>query len=139
MKRKLCLLILPIITLVLEALPFGAVCNFANPDGTPFRETFSYFSLVPFGYANFFPLITGVLTALIFCILIVYLIFKKRCVLIFAEFITWICFGFSLCPLLFGLNFFSVTGLFISITILFEALFLHMTTLKKEHKKCTTL
>ena len=36
--------------------------NFGQPDGEPFRETFSYFSLTPFGYANFWPLITAVLS-----------------------------------------------------------------------------
>lgn len=132
MKNKsFTLLILPLITLILEALPFGAVCNFANPEGAPFRETFSYFSLVPFGYANFFPLITAVLTLFIIGILIVYLIAKKRSTLVFAEFITWICFAVSLCPLWFGFSFFSVTGLFISITLLFEALFLQRFTAKK--------
>lgn len=45
--------------LVLELLPWGAVLVFGRPaeDGTigRFRETFSYFSLTPAGYANFFP------------------------------------------------------------------------------------
>ena len=53
----------------LELTPWGAVLNFARPaeDGTigTFRETFSYFSLTPFGYANFFPLMTGTLTAVL--------------------------------------------------------------------------
>ena len=53
----------------LELTPYGAVLNFGRPaeDGTIgyFRETFSYFSLTPFGYANFFPLMTGTLTAVL--------------------------------------------------------------------------
>ena len=44
--------ILPVITIVLEILPYGAVCNFANPEGEVLRETFSNFDLTPFGYAN---------------------------------------------------------------------------------------
>ena len=55
--------------LVLELLPYGAVLNFGRiaEDGTigTFRETYSYFSLMPFGYANFFPLLTGVLTVVL--------------------------------------------------------------------------
>lgn len=42
--------------IVLEILPFGAVCNFAKaPEagGGVYRKTFSYFDLTPFGYANF--------------------------------------------------------------------------------------
>ena len=53
----------------LELTPWGAVLNFGRiaEDGTigSFRETYSYFSLMPFGYANFFPLLTGVLTAVL--------------------------------------------------------------------------
>ena len=53
----------------LELTPYGAVLNFGRPaeDGTigTFRETFSYFSLIPFGYANFFPLMTGALTVVL--------------------------------------------------------------------------
>jgi transcriptional regulator with XRE-family HTH domain len=53
-------------TLLLELLPWGAVLVFARPasDGSigRFRETYSYFSLMPVGYGNFFPLLTGLLT-----------------------------------------------------------------------------
>ena len=53
----------------LELTPYGAVLNFGRlaADGTigTFRETYSYFSLMPFGYANFFPLLTGVLTVVL--------------------------------------------------------------------------
>ena len=55
MKKRLLYLILPLVTVILELLPYGAVCNFMNPEGDPWRETFSYFSLTPFGYANFAP------------------------------------------------------------------------------------
>lgn len=62
--------------LLLEVSPYGAVLNFANPDGEPFRRYFSYFSLTPFGYANFAPLITGVLTAAA-CLLLILRLAKK--------------------------------------------------------------
>lgn len=48
--------------LVLELLPWGAVLIFAPGPTERIRATFSYFSLTPFGYANFFPLLTAVLT-----------------------------------------------------------------------------
>lgn len=60
-KRAYTLLILPVVAIVLEALPYGAVLNFADESQT-YRETFSYFSLTPYGYANFGPLIAAVLT-----------------------------------------------------------------------------
>ena len=39
MKKRLTYLILPVVTLILEILPYGAVCQFANPEGAPWRET----------------------------------------------------------------------------------------------------
>ena len=62
MRKRMVYCILPVAALVLELLPWGAVCNFANPNGAPWRRTFSYFSLIPFGYANVGPFLTGVLT-----------------------------------------------------------------------------
>ena len=59
MKKRLPLLLLPALTLVLEALPYGAVLQFARPAAAPLRELYSYFDLTPFGYANFAPLFTA--------------------------------------------------------------------------------
>ena len=55
--KKVCLAVLPALTIVLELLPLGAVCIFATSPTERVKETFSYFSLTPFGYANFAPLI----------------------------------------------------------------------------------
>ena len=66
-KTRFLPLICPTAALILEALPWGAVLNFARPEGEPTRQTYSYFSLMPFGYANFWPLITAVLT----CVLLI--------------------------------------------------------------------
>lgn len=59
--------ICPAAAVILELLPFGAVLRFGQPDGEPIRQTFSYFSLLPFGYANFWPLITAALS----CVLLI--------------------------------------------------------------------
>ena len=64
--KKVCLVVLPALTIVLESLPLGAVCIFATSPTERVKETFSYFSLTPFGYANFAPLITAILTVAIF-------------------------------------------------------------------------
>ena len=63
-KYKIMLTVSAAVSIILESLPFGAVCNFATPEKT-IRQTFSYFSLTPFGYANFWPLITAVLSCLL--------------------------------------------------------------------------
>ena len=64
--KKVCLAVLPALTIVLELLPLGAVCIFATSPTERVKKTFSYFSLTPFGYANFAPLITATLTVAIF-------------------------------------------------------------------------
>ena len=53
------------IALILEILPIGAVMVFATSPTTQTIEVYSYFSLLPVGYANFTPLLTGILTILI--------------------------------------------------------------------------
>ncbi len=58
--------------LVLEILPLGAVMTFSlvNESGQAvyIYETYSYFSMMPFGYAMFFYMICGVMTAI--CLLL---------------------------------------------------------------------
>lgn len=53
------------IALVLEVLPIGVVMVFATSPTKQTIEVYSYFSLLPVGYANFTPLLTGILTILI--------------------------------------------------------------------------
>ena len=118
MIKKLSLLFLTVIAIILEALPFGAVLNFANPDGEPWRKTFSYFSLTPFGYANFAPLLTALLTCILLVLVIVSLFLKKSvkipliCISILATVL-------SLIPLCQGTNYFSIVGALIFFVLLF--------------------
>ena len=117
MKKKVIMLFLTLIALVLEILPYGAICNFANPEGEPFRRTYSYFSLTPFGYANFSPFIVAILTCVLMGILLISITVKKRIekpILIISSAATVLSFA----PLLYGIRFFSIVGAFISITLL---------------------
>lgn len=75
-KRKIAMTVLSVLTIILEILPYGAVCVFMDDGGIEIRRTFSYFSLVPYGYANFSPLITAVLSSVIL-VLCVVLCFRK--------------------------------------------------------------
>ena len=102
--KKFSLLICPLVVLILELLPFGAVLNFANPEGESFRETFSYFSLTPFGYANFGPFITAVLSCILLISVIIYVLkgkLKK-----FSIILGIVACAVSLSPLLFGLHYY---------------------------------
>ena len=62
MKKRLLLIYLPIMTLALEGLPMGTVMYFGNPSGEPHRQTFSYFDPIHWGYADFAPNLTALLT-----------------------------------------------------------------------------
>lgn len=130
MKKRLLVLILPIITLVLEILPYGAVCNFARPatDGSigHFRELYSYFDLIPFGYANFAPLITAVITCIVLLLLVLYCVTNKQRLAITARNILYVCSVFSLGPLVLGVRFFSVVGALITVTLIAQLILLHV-------------
>ncbi len=129
--------------LVLECLPFGAVLNFARPasDGSigHFRETYSYFNMMPVGYGNFFPMLTGILTAVLLLISLLQWRRpreKRGNRLFVALAVTMV---FSLLPLVFfGPDFFSAVGGSITLCLFLSLLFLALANrdLKKEEVFC---
>ena len=115
--KKILLLFLPLVSLILELLPYGVVLNFANPDGEPWRRTYSYFSLTPYGYANFGPFITAILTCVLLVLVAIYL-FKPRkglntAILNVSGFAT----AASLMPLMFGFDYITVIGVIITVLL----------------------
>ena len=113
-KLRFLSFICPVIALICEILPYGAVLNFWNPEGEPFRETYSYFNLTPFGYANSAPLITAILTCIIIVVTVIFLIKPKRTAAKALAVLSLITYVISLMPLLFGISFFSIVGGIIS-------------------------
>ncbi len=114
-----------LVALILEALPFGAVLIFADEQGQRNVSTFSYFSLIPYGYANFFPLITATLTVLLGVLSILILLRRLRALklqnaVFICTVITFVC---SVSPILYGIEYMSVTGAGISIMLLISILF----------------
>ena len=120
MKKKLIMLCTTLIALVLEILPYGAVCNFANPEGEPWRRTYSYFDLTPFGYANFAPFIVALLTCVLIILIVVSLVSKKKMKTPILA-VSAIATVLSLAPLLYGIRFFSVVGALISVALAITA------------------
>lgn len=59
------ILLSQVTALILEMLPDTLMVPFASGPNQWVTRTFSYFSLTPFGYAEFSPLLTGVLTIVI--------------------------------------------------------------------------
>ena len=119
--KKISLVVLPAITIALEILPLGAVCTFAPSPTERVRETFSYFSLIPFGYANFAPLITAILTVVILLLSLISL--KKDSVFNALFVLSIITAIISLMPLMYGLNNYSLVGAFITIALVTESIF----------------
>ena len=124
MKKRFTYLLLPIVTLILEILPYGAVCNFANPEGDPWRETFSYFDLTPFGYANFAPFLTAIITCVILALLLAYPFTGKTKTITVTKVLLCVGVVLSLCPLLFGINYFSIVGALITVSLIAELILL---------------
>ena len=117
--KKSLFLIIPVITLVLEALPYGAVLIFGGMEET-WRKTFSYFSLTPFGYANFGPFITALLTCVLFILALVAVFKKSRGLNIAVMVISIVAAAVSLTPLLFGFDYFTPVAVAISALLFAE-------------------
>ena len=118
--KKIGLVVLPAITIMLELLPLGAVCIFATSPTERVKETFSYFSLTPFGYANFAPLITAILTVAIFLLSLFAL--KKSGALKALFVLSIIAAVISLLPLVYGLNYYTLVGALITVTLVIESI-----------------
>ena len=128
MKTRLKYLLLPVITLVLELLPYGAVCIFASSPTEQVKRTFSYFDLTPFGYANFAPFITAIITCIVFLLLVIYCFTSNEQLARTAKNILCVGIVVSFVPLLFGIAFFSIVGLLISLLLIGEFLLLRCST-----------
>ena len=118
MKRKQAVIVFAVLVviLVLEILPYGAVLHFGNPEGEPFRETFSYFDLTPYGYANFGPLITAMLTCVLLVMSVIGLFVDNGRIKSTIKIVSFIALVASLAPLL--VNCYSVIGGTISVLML---------------------
>ena len=128
MKKRIFTLVLPIITLILEILPYGVILNFGHVSQENevifTHQTYSYFSIIPFGYAHFLPLIVAIATCLLILLLIIYCIHHKIQFLIFIKNLFLVVFFLSLFVYLFDFEYFSLIGGMISLTLLGEFIFL---------------
>ncbi len=131
MKKKLLYLIFPIIALFLEILPYGAVCNFAAGPNEIIRQTFSYFDLTPFGYANFSPFLIAITTCAVLALLVIYLFADKPLILTLTKALVCIGAVLSVCPLLYGINYYSLVGSLITASLIGELVLLFVATKKQ--------
>lgn len=115
-KQPIVIFAILIVILVLELLPYGAVLHFGNPGGEPLRETFSYFDMTPYGYANFGPFITAILTCVLLVISIINLLVDNDKIKTTIKIVSLIALVASHAPLI--VNCYSVLGGAISILLL---------------------
>lgn len=121
--------------LISEILPVGAVLVFAPNADTRVRETFSYFSLTPFGYGNFFYLAAAWLTVFTLATSIFCLISKRGFLRlssgVFAATVTaFVC--SVLAVALSGFANFSPVGLSISTLLAFSGIYQFFAGREKE-------
>ena len=133
MKRiKIFLLGSVVTSIILEALPYGAVCNFATPEKT-IRTLFSYFNLTPFGYANFGPFLTACLTCVLLLLSVLMIISDKPVINKVATIMTVASIITSFMPLMFGVSYYSFIGGIISALMIIQ--FVIIMIIKKEGKQ----
>lgn len=129
-KRKIAMTVLSILTLILEILPYGAVCVFS--DGvTEYRETYSCFDLRPFGYANFSPLITAVLSCVILVLCIILCFRKSKKLNKALATLSGLAAVISFVPFLMGLGFRFYGVCAAAITALLAVIFILALSVKK--------
>ncbi len=122
---KILSMVFIVIAIVLEALPYGVKLNFVAEGQDTIWRSYSYFDITPFGYGSFTPLITAVLTVLLAAASVVLLIIKRNIptlnrTLFIVEIITAII---SVCPALYGLDYVTPVGCFITVTLAVSAVF----------------
>ena len=131
---RLAILLFPIAAFILELLPMGAVCIFAPNPTDRVKETFSYFNLTPFGYANFGPFITAILTCLLLAAIIAVKIKQNVKIRKCAFVISLVSAVTSLFPLILGIENCSIVGAGITLCLVAEALFLKSAKVKTSLK-----
>ena len=108
---------LPIAAFVLELFPNGVVLRFWNPEGEPWVRTYNYFSLLPFGYANFGPFLTAVLTCVLLALVVIHLFKPRKGLNIAIMNVSGLATVTSLMPLMHGINYITATGIVISVLL----------------------
>lgn len=129
-KKAFVVLVIAILLLILELLPYGAVLDFANisPDLTVgyYEQPFSYFDPIVYGYGHFGPFITAILTCLLAIVSVIHVFVDNRATRMILPITSVLTFLVSLTPVLTGC--YSPLGGVISV-LLFVAF---MISLKKE-------
>lgn len=99
-----------ILSIVLMALPKGVPMNFAPSPTETVTSYYSYFSPMPFGYGNWFPIITAILSICVVVLLLIGL--KRNCISVIK-----ICLGITIIATLLSWAIFNAFS-FISLAVI---------------------
>ena len=124
MKKRLLLLIAPLIALILECLPNGVIMTFADGPDSTFTMTYSYFGLTPIGYAMYGPFLTAVMTCVIIILSLIYVFTAKQglkiAILVLSAFVT--VFSVLPLPIILGIETVTVINVIVAACLLAEAI-----------------
>ena len=105
--------------------------HFHTPEET-IIETYSYFSLVPYGYANFAPFITAVLTILIFVFAVLLFTPAGKKITGILKAVSIISVITSVIPLvMFGMEYYNAVSFFISLLMIIQLVVIILLKRKK--------
>jgi len=117
MKKKITLICTSAAAIILEILPFGAVCVFSGGAKDVYK-TYSYFSFTPFRNGIYGPIVTAVASCLVLGMSVFYYYKTKKNIETAIAFISLISFLASVTPLFYGIEHFTVIGGFVSAILL---------------------
>lgn len=131
MKKRLLLLIAPVIAVVLECLPNGVILKFADGPNSTFTVTYSYFSLTPFGWAHFGFLPAAALTCVLLLLTVIYTFTAKEGLAAAAAGLSIFAGLLSLSAvIMFGLEYLSIINAAVALLLFAEAALLLITKTK---------
>jgi len=108
------LLLTSIIIIVLEALPLGVIMYFSTGPGNETKETFSYFSVLPVGYANVGPFITAIFSCILFVLTAAYAVSENKKFIKIISIACPIAILTSALPLMFGMRSISIINIIVT-------------------------
>ncbi len=124
-KKNIIVWLFTLAALCFEALPCGAKLEFGLDNGEIKEELFSYFSLTPYGYANFLPFITAILTCVLFVMAVVILF--RDCEKLKKIFKILVIITFAVASMAFAFMNSTVTAALISLMLAFTWLSAQLT------------
>lgn len=71
MFKKIISIVSMLVAIVLMVIPYGVAMKFASSPTERVTLYYSYFDMIPFGYGNWFPIITAVLSIIIVLVLLI--------------------------------------------------------------------